>query len=76
VLDGIQLGCRRLERTLAKNGLNPILAIGRPFDADTMEVIEAVASPSHPSGTVVEEVRVGYQQNGSVFRLAQVKVAR
>jgi molecular chaperone GrpE (heat shock protein) len=76
VLDGIQLGRRRLERSLAKHGLIPIPAIGRPLDAEMMEVIEAVSSPSHPTGTVVEEVRVGYQQNGSVFRLAQVKVAR
>jgi molecular chaperone GrpE (heat shock protein) len=76
VLDGIQLGRRRLERTLAKHGLNPILAVGRPLDAETMEVIEAVPSSSHPSGTVLEEIRVGYQWHGSVFRLAQVKVAR
>jgi hypothetical protein len=76
VLDGIQLGRRRLERSLAKHGLNPILAVDRPFDAETMEVIEAVTSAHRPPGTVVEEIRIGYQRNGSVFRLAQVKVAR
>ena len=45
VLDGIQLGRRRLERSLAKHGLNPILAVDHPFDAETMEVIEAVTAP-------------------------------
>ena len=76
VLEGIQLGRRRLERSLAKHGLSAIPAVGKPFDAETMEAIEAVASAHHPSGTVVEEIRVGYQRNGSVVRLAQVKVAR
>jgi molecular chaperone GrpE len=76
VLEGIQLGRRRLDRVLARHGVEPIPAAGRQFDPETMEAIEAVAHSGQPSGTVLEEVRVGYDRDGSVFRSAQVKVAR
>jgi molecular chaperone GrpE len=74
VADGYAMSLRRVERVLPQLGLEPIPASGRPFDPDTMEVVEVVAA--EPSGVVSEEVRRGYRWNGTVFRFAQVKVAR
>lgn len=75
VADGYALSLRRVERALAAAGLKPVECVGRPFDPELMEVIEAVAGNA-PAGTVVEEVRRGYRWNGTLFRYAQVKVAR
>jgi len=75
-LEGVRLGAQRLERALERHGLECIPAVGFPFDPELMEAIEALADVRQPSGTVLEEVRVGYHRNGVVFRCAQVKVAK
>jgi molecular chaperone GrpE len=41
-----------------------------------MEVVEAVPNTGRPLSEVIEEVRRGYLWNGSIFRYAQVRVAR
>jgi molecular chaperone GrpE len=74
VADGYAMSLRRVERILPQLALEPIPTSGRPFDPDTMEVVEVAAG--EPSGVVLEEVRRGYRWNGNVFRFAQVKVAR
>lgn len=74
VTDGYAMSLRRVERVLPQFGLEPLPCVGRPFDPDTMEVVEVAAGT--PPGTVLEEVRRGYRWNGSLFRPAQVKVAR
>lgn len=74
--DGYALSLRRVERALTAAGLEPFDCVGRPFDPDLMEVIEAAEAAGRASGTVVEEVRRGYRWKGRVFRYAQVRVAR
>lgn len=76
VADGYALSLRRVERVLPQFGLEPVECVGRPFDPELMEVVEAADGDGRPSGTVVEEVRRGYRWNGKPFRFAQVKVAR
>lgn len=74
--DGYAISLRRVEAVLAHYDLIAIECEGQPFDPETMEAIEQVASAGHAPRTVVEEVRRGYHLNGSVHRFAQVKVAR
>ena len=62
--------------TLTSWTLEPIPTVGRTFDPEAMEALEAVAGSGRPSGEVVEEVRRGYQQGGRVVRCALVRVAR
>lgn len=76
VADGYAMSLRRVEKLLPAHGVEPIPTVGRPFDPELMEVIEAVGDSGRPSGTVVDEVRKGYRLNGQVFRYALVKVAR
>ncbi len=76
---GLQMTARRVERTLAQQGLEPIDCVGRPFDPEAMEAmeaVEAVAGSGQPPGTVIKELRRGYRWRGRVFRYAQVRVAR
>lgn len=73
---GLTLGLHRLERIMARHGLEPVSALGRPFDPETMEAVEAVAMSDRPAGEVLGELRRGYLLNGRLFRFAQVKVAK
>lgn len=75
-VEGLQIGLQRLDRALERQGLIAVSAVGQPFDGETMQAIEAVEGTGRPHGTVTEEIRRGYRQNGAVFRFAQVKVAK
>jgi molecular chaperone GrpE len=76
LLSGYQMSLQRLRRALTQTGLEPIAAVGRPFDPECMEVLEATSDTGRPAGEVLEEIRRGYLHNGRVFRCAQVRVAR
>ncbi len=80
VLDGLvkgyEMGLARLERALARHGVEPVEAVGRPFDPERMEALEPVDAPGRPRGEVAEEVRRGWAWQGRVLRFAQVRVAR
>ncbi len=73
---GYAMTLQRVERAMAQHGLEPLAAVGRPFDPDRMEALEVVLDSGRPSGEVVEEVRRGYLWQGRVFRYAQVRVAK
>jgi molecular chaperone GrpE len=76
LVTGYTMSLQRVERALARHGLEPVPAVGRPFDPERMEVVEAVTGSGRPPGEVLEEVRRGYLYNGRVFRYAQVRVAK
>ncbi|MFO0926830.1 MAG: nucleotide exchange factor GrpE [Gemmataceae bacterium] len=76
VITGYEMSLERVERALERHGLEPIPAVGEPFDPETMEAVEAVADSGRPAGEVLDEVRRGYLYPGRVFRYAQVRVAR
>jgi molecular chaperone GrpE len=76
ILTGYTMSLQRVERALRQHGLEPIAAVGQPFDPERMEVLEVVADSGRPSGEVVGEVRRGYLWRGRVFRFAQVRVAK
>jgi len=76
LLTGYAMSMNRVDRVLTKFGLEPIQVNGERFDPEMMEVVEAVPNSGRQLGEVVEEVRRGYRWNGSVFRYAQVRVAR
>lgn len=76
LLTGYTMSLRRVERALAQFHLEPIPAVGQPFDPELMEVVETVSDSGKPAGEVTEELRRGYLWNGRVFRYAQVRVAK
>jgi hypothetical protein len=73
---GYELGVQRLERLLAACGIEPIECVGKPVDAELMEVVQLVTESGQPDGVVVDEVRRGYRRDGQVYRFAQVVAAR
>jgi molecular chaperone GrpE len=73
---GLELSVRKLEEALAAFGLEPIEAVGAPFDPKQHEAIGHEESDEYPEDTVVQELRRGYRMRDRVVRPALVKVAR
>jgi len=72
---GFELIRTQLWNALAKQGLQPIEAVGKPFDPNLHHAIENVPTASQPEGTVVGEMQTGYMFHGRVLRPAMVRVA-
>jgi molecular chaperone GrpE len=76
VREGVLLIHRQLLDALAKHGVEPIEAVGKPFDPRIHDAIMRVEpEPDQQPGTVVEELRRGYALHGRVIRASLVKVA-
>lgn len=73
---GTRLLLERLEASLAEHGMRRMRCIGRPFDPATMTAVAVEERVGADDGTVLEELRGGYEWNGERFRIAEVKVAR
>ncbi len=72
---GLQIVHRRLLDLLKAHGVEPMVAVGQPFDPSRHEAVGHVETAEHPTETVVEELRKGYLLHGHVLRPATVKVA-
>jgi molecular chaperone GrpE len=73
---GVELIYRQLQDLLARRGVTPIEAVGRPFDPRFHQAITYEASPGRADGEVAEEVRRGYTHGERLLRPAMVKVAK
>ncbi|HEY2931766.1 MAG TPA: nucleotide exchange factor GrpE [Acidobacteriota bacterium] len=74
--EGYELLYKQIQNLLAKFGVEPIEAVGQPFDPNVHEAILHESSDSHEEGEVIEELKKGYRLNDRLLRPAQVKVAR
>ena len=73
--DGYLLVRGRLERAMAREGLERIRCLGQPVDPHAMTVVEASEMPGQPAGMVLEELRPGYCWKGRVLRFAEVRAS-
>ena len=72
--DGVQLTYQELQRLLSQEGVEPLEAIGQPFDPYYHEAVGTVASGDDEE-TVVGERQKGYLYHGQLLRPAKVEVA-
>lgn len=72
---GIELIYQRMFEVLAKLGLQPIEAEGKPFDPNFHHAIEMVQTDEHEDQTVLAELVRGYTFKGRLLRASMVKVA-
>ncbi len=70
-VEGIRLIDRKLRASLEAQGLQPIKALGEPFDPN---LHEAVRQDKGEEGVVIQEVRKGYKLHDRVIRPAMVVV--
>ena len=75
VTAGLDMVQRQLHEILAKHGIEPITALGRPFDPNLHEAVLQQPSGDHPEGTVVAELSKGYNIRDRVLRPTKVAVS-
>ncbi len=75
-LDGLRLVRERLLALLAGAGVEPIPAIGQPFDPYLHQAVGTAIDRAHHAGTIIAEGRRGYTGPGGVLRYAEVIVNR
>ncbi len=68
---GVQLTLEDLRGQLAQEGVEPIEALGRPFDPTWHE---AIATDGSKGNTVVQVLQTGYTVDGELLRPARVVV--
>lgn len=73
---GLELISRQLDNLLAQEGVEPIQAVGNPFDPHLHEAVAVWESPGVEADTVTDEMQKGYLYRGEVLRPARVRVAR
>ncbi len=73
---GYILSLQRLDDLADRLDARQIDCLGSFFDPRSMCAVDLEENSEEPDGTVLEVYRNGYEWQGEVFRLAQVKVAR
>jgi molecular chaperone GrpE len=75
LLDGIRLVHQQLVAALARHGVQPIAALGKPFDPVFHEALLEQPCPDKPERTVLQEFQKGYALHDRVIRPAKVVVS-
>src|SRR5580658_402801 len=74
--NGVELIYRQFQDALQKSGVQPIVAVGQPFDPRIHEAIEMVDTAEVPDHQVLDELQRGYKYKERLLRPAMVRVAR
>jgi molecular chaperone GrpE len=73
--EGVDLVYRKFVDELTKLGVQPIEAVGRPFDENEHEAMMQQPDTDAAPGTVIEELQKGYRMGDRILRHAKVIVA-
>lgn len=76
LITGIEMIYRQLHMLLSQESVEPIEAMGKPFDPVYEDAFEWQETIEYPEGTVVAEIKKGYLLQGKVLRPALVIVAK
>jgi molecular chaperone GrpE len=72
---GVALIHRQVMQVLQGAGLEPVEAVGLPFDPECHQAVERHTADDYPDQTVTEEFQKGYWFQGKLLRPAMVRVA-
>ena len=75
IVEGLGMVERQLVAVLAKHGIVPIEALGKPFDPNMHEALMQQPSAEHPEGTVTSELARGWRIRDRVLRPSRVAVS-
>ncbi|PWB76425.1 nucleotide exchange factor GrpE [candidate division GN15 bacterium] len=76
LLKGLELIHGQMVALLAKYNIEPIEALGKPFDANLHDALFQVDSDEYAEGIVAQEVARGYKQGNRVLRHSRVAVSK
>lgn len=73
---GVKMVYDQFRAVLERAGLEPVAAVGQPFDPRVHEAVERVEAPGHEPDSVVEELQRGYRFRSKLIRPSMVRVAQ
>jgi molecular chaperone GrpE len=76
IRDGVQMIHDQFLSVLKDAGVEPIDAVGEPFDPNFHEAISQQETSESEEGTVLQQVQRGYKLNNRLVRPARVVVAK
>lgn len=76
LLKGNELIHGQMVALLARNQIEPIEALGRPFDPNLHEALFQMESGEYADGIVAQEISKGYRQGSRVLRHSRVGVSK
>ncbi|MEW5914080.1 MAG: nucleotide exchange factor GrpE [Thermodesulfobacteriota bacterium] len=76
LLEGMELVHSELLKTLGRHGLEPVEAMGQPFDPVLHEAMMQQDNPELEENTVVGEMQKGYRFQDRLLRPAMVVVSK
>ena len=74
-VSGMDMVYKQLVKALADMGVEPIEAVGKPFDPNLHNAVMHVEDENLGENTVAQEFKKGYLYHGSVVRHSMVQVA-
>jgi molecular chaperone GrpE len=75
LLEGVQMTAGLFRSKLQSIGVEPISALGQPFDPNLEQAVGTIkVSDAVKDGVVIEEVQSGYCMQGQLLRPSQVRV--
>jgi molecular chaperone GrpE len=74
--EGVQLTSDQVLALFKKENVEPINAVGEPFDPSIHEVLSQMESNDHDENTIIEEFSKGYRMNGRVLLPSRVVIAK
>ena len=74
-VSGMDMIYKQLTKTLQELGVEPIEAVGKPFDPNHQNAVMHVEDENQGENIVVHEFQKGYLYHGSVVRHSMVQVA-
>ena len=74
-VSGMDMVYKQLVNALADTGVEPIEAVGKPFDPNLHNAVMHVEDENLGENTVAQEFQKGYLYHGSVVRHSMVQVA-
>lgn len=76
IAEGIKRTAAAFENALAAAGLEPLDAVGQPFDPELHEAVETAEVEAEDEGKVIAQHTRGYRIGERLLRPARVKVGR
>ncbi|HAO19413.1 MAG: nucleotide exchange factor GrpE [Desulfobacteraceae bacterium IS3] len=76
ITEGVDLTLKEILRVLARYGVNPVEAQGKPFDPGIHEAVMQQESEEVPENTVLTEFQRGYTLHERILRPAMVVVSK
>ena len=76
LFEGVQMTLTQFGQLLGKFGVEPVDAIGQPFDPAYHQAMGQMESEDYPVNTVVQQMQKGYQLNKRLLRPAFVMLAK